>query len=86
MTKTYSNMIDRVDDGGIAILSIDLRDRSMNVLDSGVIDAIAAATAEAIADPAVTGIVLTSGTSRQALKLLVEKERFRAATGRRSMP
>lgn len=61
MTKTYSDMIERVDDDGIAILSIDLKDRSMNVLDSGVIDAIAAATGEAIADPAVTGIVITSG-------------------------
>ncbi len=61
MTKNYSNMIDREDDGSIAILRIDLRDRSMNVLDPGVIDAIAVATGEAIADPAISGIVITSG-------------------------
>jgi 3-hydroxyacyl-CoA dehydrogenase / enoyl-CoA hydratase / 3-hydroxybutyryl-CoA epimerase len=50
-----------VDDDGIATLTMDLPGRSVNVLGAELQPALAAAIEGALADPAVRGIVLTSG-------------------------
>lgn len=50
-----------VDGDGIATIRFDVPGRSMNVLSSAVIDEFAAAVDSALADPAVRGILVTSG-------------------------
>ncbi|GAA6187824.1 3-hydroxyacyl-CoA dehydrogenase NAD-binding domain-containing protein [Litorivita sp. NS0012-18] len=59
--KTYNNMIRRENREAIAILFIDVAQRSMNVFAPGMIEAIAEAATDAATDDAVTGIVITSG-------------------------
>lgn len=61
MTKAYNTMIERTDDGDIAVLSINLPDRSMNVFTDGLVEALRAAIDDAAEDAGVTGIVITSG-------------------------
>ena len=53
-------MIDyRVEDG-VAVISWNIADRPMNVLNQQSVEAFKAAAEKALADPAVTGIVITS--------------------------
>lgn len=47
--------------GAVAVLTIDMADRAMNVLNDASMAALDAAVAGALADQAVTGIVITSG-------------------------
>ncbi len=54
-------MIDYKVEDGVAVLSWNLPDRSMNVLNEGSLTAYAEALERAVADPAVTGIIVTSG-------------------------
>lgn len=55
-------MINTTHAGGIAVLSIDMPGRSMNVLNAGLVDALATAFDRAVHDPAVRGIVITSAS------------------------
>ncbi|MEH3118916.1 MAG: 3-hydroxyacyl-CoA dehydrogenase NAD-binding domain-containing protein [Methylorubrum populi] len=51
----------REDSDGIALLTIDRPDRSMNVLEPGLVAELRAAFEAAVSDEAVSGIVITSG-------------------------
>jgi 3-hydroxyacyl-CoA dehydrogenase/enoyl-CoA hydratase/3-hydroxybutyryl-CoA epimerase len=50
-----------VDSDGIALLTWDMKDKSMNVIDVSVGEDLNAAIDAAVADPAVKGVVITSG-------------------------
>lgn len=50
-----------IDDGGIALLTIDMPGRSMNVIDWAFTEALRAEITRLAADPAVTGIIVASG-------------------------
>ncbi|QRG07787.1 enoyl-CoA hydratase/isomerase family protein [Xanthobacter dioxanivorans] len=50
-----------IDQDGIALVTIDMPGRSMNVIDWPMLDALDAAARRLVADAAVTGIVFTSG-------------------------
>jgi 3-hydroxyacyl-CoA dehydrogenase / enoyl-CoA hydratase / 3-hydroxybutyryl-CoA epimerase len=50
-----------VDGDGIALITWDMADRSMNVITTGVIDELGALVDKVSADPAIKGVVVTSG-------------------------
>jgi 3-hydroxyacyl-CoA dehydrogenase/enoyl-CoA hydratase/3-hydroxybutyryl-CoA epimerase len=50
-----------VDGDGVALLTIDQKDRSMNVLFEGFMEEFGAAVEKAVADDAVKGVIVTSG-------------------------
>ncbi len=58
MTESISY---NVDGDGVAVLSIDQKDRSMNVLFEGFMEEFGAAVEKAVADDAVKGVIVTSG-------------------------
>src|SRR5262249_16116240 len=50
-----------VDSDGIALITWDMADRSMNVITTGVIEELSALVDKITADPAIKGVVVTSG-------------------------
>ena len=50
-----------VDGDGIALITWDMADRSMNVITTGVIEELGALVDKVSADPAIKGVVVTSG-------------------------
>jgi 3-hydroxyacyl-CoA dehydrogenase/enoyl-CoA hydratase/3-hydroxybutyryl-CoA epimerase len=58
MTESISY---NVDGDGVAVLTIDQKDRSMNVLFEGFMEEFGAAVEKAVADDAVKGVIVTSG-------------------------
>src|SRR5690554_7241811 len=56
-------MINTTKADGIVVLAIDMPGRSMNVLNSGLLAALGAAFSQAVEDPDVRGIVITSAKS-----------------------
>ncbi|MEL6178963.1 MAG: 3-hydroxyacyl-CoA dehydrogenase NAD-binding domain-containing protein, partial [Myxococcota bacterium] len=75
-------MIDITTENGIATLTWDMPGRSMNVLNEASLTAFAAAVEQALADPAVEGIVVTSGKDAfvagadlETVKAMCEQER-----------
>ena len=58
---TYKNFTLDIDADGIALITWDMADKSMNVIDESVMDEMAAFTAEIKANDAITGAVIASG-------------------------
>jgi 3-hydroxyacyl-CoA dehydrogenase/enoyl-CoA hydratase/3-hydroxybutyryl-CoA epimerase len=58
MTESISY---KVDGDGVALITIDQQDRSMNVLFEGFMEEFGAAVEKAVADAAVKGVIVTSG-------------------------
>ena len=58
---TYKNFTLDIDADGIALITWDMADKSMNVIDESVMDDIAAFTAEIKANDAITGAIIASG-------------------------
>lgn len=59
--STTQPAVRREDADGVALLTIDRADRSMNVLEPGLVAELRAAFEAAVSDESVTGIVITSG-------------------------
>src|SRR3546814_8577171 len=60
---TYTNFTVETDADGIALVTWDMPDKSMNVFTMEVMDEIDAIVAATVADAAGTGVVFTSGKS-----------------------
>lgn len=58
---TYKNFTLDIDADGIALITWDMADRSMNVIDESVMDDMAAFTSEIKQNDAIKGVVITSG-------------------------